>query len=78
MPSSNKNTQTDANVQTETKEILRRRTEYETALVRRVTKKSDFLRYAAYEMQLESLRLKRVERLSYGLFNTYYALYVLI
>ncbi|KAI0309960.1 U3 small nucleolar RNA-associated protein 6-domain-containing protein [Amylostereum chailletii] len=49
--------------QAETKQILRRRTQFETALVRRVAKKNDYLRYAAYEMQLESLRRKRVERL---------------
>ncbi|KAL0956148.1 hypothetical protein HGRIS_002310 [Hohenbuehelia grisea] len=47
----------------ETKEIVRRRTAFETALVRRVSKKTDFLRYAAYEMSLEELRRKRVERL---------------
>ncbi|KAJ7188501.1 hypothetical protein C8R46DRAFT_1205661 [Mycena filopes] len=34
-----------------------------TALIRRVAKKADFLRYAAYEMGLEQLRRKRVERL---------------
>jgi hypothetical protein len=37
---------------------------FETALVRRVSKKADFLRYAAYEMGLEQLRRKRVDRLS--------------
>ncbi|KAJ7072541.1 U3 small nucleolar RNA-associated protein 6-domain-containing protein [Mycena amicta] len=37
----------------ETKQILRKRTEFET----------DFLRYAAYEMSLEQLRRKRIERL---------------
>lgn len=37
---------------------------YETALVGKATKKSDFLRYAAYEMGLEQLRRKRVERMS--------------
>jgi U3 small nucleolar RNA-associated protein 6 len=51
-------------VQKETKEIMKRRTVFETALVRRVSKKADFLRYAAYEMGLEQLRLKRVKRLS--------------
>jgi U3 small nucleolar RNA-associated protein 6 len=50
--------------QKETKEIMKRRTGFETALVRRVAKKADFLRYAAYEMGLEQLRVKRVERLS--------------
>lgn len=46
------------------KQILRKRTQFETALVRRVAKKSDFLRYAAYEMGLEQLRRKRLQRLS--------------
>ncbi|KAF7315267.1 Kinase-like protein [Mycena indigotica] len=47
----------------ETKQILKKRTEFEGALVRRVAKKADFLRYAAYEMSLEQLRRKRIERL---------------
>ncbi|KAJ7209616.1 U3 small nucleolar RNA-associated protein 6-domain-containing protein [Mycena pura] len=47
----------------ETRQILKKRTQFETALVRRVAKKSDFLRYAAYEMSLEQLRRKRIERL---------------
>lgn len=47
----------------ETKQILKKRTVYETALVGKATKKSDFLRYAAYEMGLEQLRRKRVERM---------------
>ncbi|KAJ7287382.1 U3 small nucleolar RNA-associated protein 6-domain-containing protein [Mycena rebaudengoi] len=47
----------------ETKQIMKKRTVFETALVRRVAKKADFLRYAAYEMGLEQLRRKRVERL---------------
>lgn len=46
------------------KQILKKRTQFETALVRRVAKKSDFLRYAAYEMGLEQLRQKRLQRLS--------------
>ena len=46
------------------KQILKKRTVFETALVRRVAKKSDFLRYAAYEMGLEQLRRKRLQRLS--------------
>ncbi|KAI0044537.1 hypothetical protein FA95DRAFT_1496860 [Auriscalpium vulgare] len=49
--------------QSEIKEIMKKRTAFETALVRRVAKKGDFLRYAAYEMGLETLRKKRVERL---------------
>ncbi|KAJ6558535.1 U3 small nucleolar RNA-associated protein 6-domain-containing protein [Mycena vulgaris] len=47
----------------ESKQIMKKRTQFETALVRRVAKKSDFLRYASYEMGLEQLRRKRVERL---------------
>jgi U3 small nucleolar RNA-associated protein 6 len=43
---------------------MKKRMAFETALVRRVAKKADFLRYAAYEMGLEQLRRKRVERLS--------------
>lgn len=50
--------------QNEIKQIMKKRTAYETALVRRVAKKNDFLRYAAYEMGLEALRRKRVERIS--------------
>lgn len=42
---------------------MRKRTAFETALVRRIAKKSDFIRYATYEMELEQLRRKRVERL---------------
>ncbi|KAG1760516.1 U3 small nucleolar RNA-associated protein 6-domain-containing protein [Suillus occidentalis] len=49
--------------QSEVKQIVKKRTQFETALVRRIPKKSDFLRYAAYEMNLEQLRRKRVERL---------------
>ncbi|KAH7926525.1 hypothetical protein BV22DRAFT_1008879 [Leucogyrophana mollusca] len=49
--------------QAEIKQIMKKRTQFETALVRRIAKKSDFLRYAAYEMGLEQLRRKRVERL---------------
>ncbi|KAG6375433.1 U3 small nucleolar RNA-associated protein 6-domain-containing protein [Boletus reticuloceps] len=48
----------------EVKEVLKKRTQFETALVRRVAKKSDFLRYAAYEMGLERLRRKRLQRLN--------------
>jgi hypothetical protein len=50
-------------MQAETKQIMKKRTAFETALVRRVAKKTDFVRYAAYEMGLEQLRRKRVERL---------------
>jgi U3 small nucleolar RNA-associated protein 6 len=43
---------------------MKKRTAFETALVRRVAKKNDYLRYVTYEMGLEALRKKRVERLS--------------
>ncbi|GJE95014.1 hypothetical protein PsYK624_111930 [Phanerochaete sordida] len=49
--------------QKEVKQIMKKRTAFETALVRRVAKKNDYLRYAAYEMGLEALRKKRVDRL---------------
>lgn len=52
--------------QKETKHIIKKRTAFETALVRRVAKKVDFLRYASYEMSLEQLRRKRVERMKSG------------
>lgn len=42
---------------------MKKRTAFETALVRRVAKKGDFLRYASYEMGLEALRRKRAERI---------------
>ncbi|VDC03631.1 unnamed protein product [Peniophora sp. CBMAI 1063] len=48
----------------ETKQILRQRTTYEIALVRRIPNKNDFLRYASYEMSLETLRRKRAARLN--------------
>jgi U3 small nucleolar RNA-associated protein 6 len=54
----------DVRGQTEAKAILKKRREFEMALVRRVARKSDFLRYAAYEMDLERLRRKRVEKIS--------------
>ncbi|KAH7108205.1 U3 small nucleolar RNA-associated protein 6-domain-containing protein [Auriculariales sp. MPI-PUGE-AT-0066] len=47
----------------EVRQILKKRTAFETALVRRVAKKSDYLQYLAYEIQLETLRKKRVQRL---------------
>ncbi|KDQ27923.1 hypothetical protein PLEOSDRAFT_1009152, partial [Pleurotus ostreatus PC15] len=47
----------------ETKEIVKRRTAFETVLVRRVAKKADYIRYVTYEMTLEELRKKRIERL---------------
>ncbi|KZO91045.1 hypothetical protein CALVIDRAFT_368055 [Calocera viscosa TUFC12733] len=47
----------------EIKEIVKRRTAFETFLVRRVADKADFLRYAQYEISLEALRKKRLQRL---------------
>ncbi|KXN90172.1 U3 small nucleolar RNA-associated protein 6 [Leucoagaricus sp. SymC.cos] len=49
--------------ETETKQIMKKRTAFETTLVRRVAKKADFLRYITYEMSLEQLRRKRIARL---------------
>lgn len=49
--------------ETEVKHIMRKRTQFENALVRRIARKADFLRYAAYEMNLEQLRRKRLDRL---------------
>lgn len=43
---------------------MKKRTEFETILVRRIAKKNDYLRYIAYEMSLEALRRMRVARLS--------------
>ena len=48
----------------EAKLIMKKRREFEMALVRRVARKCDFLRYAAYEMDLERLRRKRAEKIS--------------
>ena len=49
---------------TEIKHIIKKRTAFETALVRRIPNKNDYLRYAAYEMGLEALRRKRATRMS--------------
>ena len=51
-------------LQKEIKQIMKKRTSFETALVRRVPKKGDYLRYIAYEISLEALRKKRADRLS--------------
>lgn len=45
------------------KQILKKRTGFETTLVRRIAKKADFLRYIAYETDLEHLRRKRSTKL---------------
>lgn len=43
--------------------MMKKRTEFERALVRRVAKKADFLRYVEYEIAVEMLRRKRAKRL---------------
>ncbi|KAI8886444.1 hypothetical protein K501DRAFT_244139 [Backusella circina FSU 941] len=48
---------------TEIKAIIKKRTNLEYALKRRIAKKIDFLRCIEYEMNVEELRKKRVERL---------------
>ncbi|KAF8606323.1 hypothetical protein BDV93DRAFT_413375, partial [Ceratobasidium sp. AG-I] len=48
--------------QSETRAILKQRTAFESALVRRVALKADFIKYVQYEITLEALRKKRVER----------------
>ncbi|GAB5585659.1 U3 snoRNP protein [Umbelopsis nana] len=48
---------------TEIKAIVKKRTNFEYALKRRITKKVDFLRYIEYEMNLEALRKKRKSRI---------------
>ncbi|KAL1920616.1 uncharacterized protein VTP21DRAFT_993 [Calcarisporiella thermophila] len=47
----------------EVKSIVKRRTKFEYALKRRISKKIDYLRYVEYEMNLEALRKKRKSRL---------------
>lgn len=49
--------------QAEIKAIVKKRTNFEYALKRRIAKKIDFLRYIEYEMNLEALRKKRKARL---------------
>ena len=48
----------------EVREILKKRSAFETALIRRVPRKRDFLAYIEYEMNLERLRRVRVKKLS--------------
>ena len=48
----------------EVREILKKRTGFETALIRRAPRKRDFLTYIEYEMNLERLRRMRVKKLS--------------
>lgn len=47
----------------EIRAITKKRTSFEQALTRKVIRKADFLRYAEYEMNLESLRKQRKKRL---------------
>ncbi|KAI0812618.1 U3 small nucleolar RNA-associated protein 6-domain-containing protein [Irpex lacteus] len=64
--------------QTEVKQIMKKRTAFETALVRRVAKKNDYLRYVTYEMGLEALRKKRLERLKLPKHNPSVSDYALV
>ncbi|KAG8782083.1 U3 snoRNP protein [Ceratobasidium sp. 428] len=50
--------------QSETRAILKQRTAFESALIRRVALKSDYIKYVQYEITLEALRKKRVVRLN--------------
>ena len=53
----------DVHEQDEIKAVVKRRTHFEYALRRRISRKADFLRYAEYEINLEALRRRRKERL---------------
>ncbi|KAJ9110999.1 hypothetical protein QFC22_006644 [Naganishia vaughanmartiniae] len=48
---------------TELAQITARRKKFETALVKRVAKRDDYMAYAAYEIGLEKLRRARYKRL---------------
>jgi U3 small nucleolar RNA-associated protein 6 len=48
--------------QDEVRAIIKKRKQYEHALLRRTAKKAHYLRYVQYEMNLESLRQKRQKR----------------
>ena len=50
-------------LQVEIKSIIKKRTNFEYALHRRIKQKIDFLRSIEYEMNLEELRKKRMKRL---------------
>lgn len=54
-------------LQVEIKSIIKKRTNFEYALHRRIKQKIDFLRSIEYEMNLEELRKKRMKRLGKGL-----------
>ena len=47
----------------EIKEIIKKRTQFEYAVHRKIAQKDDFKRYIAYETALEKLRKKRKKRL---------------
>lgn len=49
--------------QNEIDKITKRRTAFETSLIRRQTRKEDFFKYAEYEINLETLRKVRYKRL---------------
>jgi U3 small nucleolar RNA-associated protein 6 len=53
-----------ADNQNEIDQITKRRTGFETSLIRRQTRKEDFFKYAEYEINLERLRKVRWKRLS--------------
>ncbi|KAI0460913.1 hypothetical protein LJB42_001449 [Komagataella kurtzmanii] len=48
----------------EINKIMRRRTEFEHRIAGRASKSADFIKYIQYEMSLDNLRRKRIERLS--------------
>lgn len=50
-------------MQTEIKSIIKKRTDLEYSAHKRIAKKSDFLRYIEYEINLDRLRKKRKHRL---------------
>eukprot|EP01134_Creolimax_fragrantissima_P005776 CFRG5776T1 len=54
----------------EVKSIVKKRTNFEYALRRRITKRDDYVRYIAYEVNLNTLRLKRKQRLGLTKKNT--------
>ncbi|WVQ78625.1 hypothetical protein IAT38_000711 [Cryptococcus sp. DSM 104549] len=49
----------------EINEITKRRTAFETALIRQVSRQADFFKYAQYEINLERLRRVRWKKLKY-------------
>jgi DNA-binding GntR family transcriptional regulator len=66
-------TRTHTPEQKEIKQIVKKRTALETALVRRSPRKADYLAYIAYEAGLEALRKKRAARL-----RAYTVLFILL